>query len=68
MVDITLCVTKGCPLKKTCQRHRSRAGYWQSWSRFTFDIDNEGVASCNYYYPTASPATSARNGAPVDAS
>ena len=52
MADITLCINKRCPLRKSCRRaDHSQAGNWQSWAHFEFHWDGAGYAICLDHLP-----------------
>ena len=51
MTDITMCVTKDCPLKDDCRRFQAIPSEWQSYAAFQSYEDMEGIIRCDYFLP-----------------
>lgn len=55
MPDISMCVTKNCPLAKDCYRSMesgTKPSEWQSWMSFTWGLDAKRRPACAHYLPT----------------
>ncbi len=48
MPDITICVNKICPLRKQCYRYLVMPGRYQSYSHFTYNVEEN---SCENFVP-----------------
>lgn len=49
MPDITMCVNKECPLNFKCHRAQAKASYWQSQSKYAYDVSKLGDISCSNF-------------------
>jgi hypothetical protein len=46
-----MCTQTTCPKAETCYRIQATPSYWQSMALFNFTVTQEGVFSCDNYYP-----------------